>query len=119
MTSNELKTKGSNTVIEGSGNVFADLGFEDPTLELAKAVLAHSIARVIESRRLTQTQAADLTGLDQPKISSILRGRLGGFSIERLVRTLTALGQDVEITVRDPKHGEVGHVTVNLETAVA
>jgi predicted XRE-type DNA-binding protein len=106
-------------VIEGSGNVFADLGFEDPTLELAKAVLAHSIARVIESRRLTQTQAADLTGLDQPKISSILRGRLGGFSIERLVRTLTALGQDVEITVRDPKHGEVGHVTVNLETAVA
>jgi predicted XRE-type DNA-binding protein len=87
-------------VTEGSGNVFADLGVVEPEEELAKAQLASLIRDLIKRRRLTQIQAASLTGLDQPKISALMNGRLGGFSSGRLMRCLTALGQDVEIVVR-------------------
>ena len=87
-------------VTEGAGNVFADLGVGEPEEELAKAQLAGLIREAIRRRRLTQGQAADLTGLDQPKVSALVNGRLGGFSSDRLMRCLTALGQDVEIVVR-------------------
>jgi predicted XRE-type DNA-binding protein len=87
-------------VTEGSGNVFADLGVAEPEEELAKAQLASLIRDAIKRRRLTQGQAAELTGLDQPKVSALVNGRLGGFSSGRLMRCLTALGQDVEIVVR-------------------
>lgn len=87
-------------VTEGSGNVFADLGVPEPEEELAKAQLASLIRDAIKRRRLTQGQAAALTGLDQPKVSALVNGRLGGFSSDRLMRCLTALGQDVEIVVR-------------------
>ncbi len=88
------------SVSEGSGNVFADLGVAEPEEELAKAQLASLIRDAIKRRRLTQDQAATLTGLDQPKVSALVNGRLGGFSSDRLMRCLTALGQDVEIVVR-------------------
>lgn len=87
-------------VIEGSGNVFFDLGVAEPEEALAKAQLASLIREAIKRRRLTQAQAAVLTGLDQPKVSALVNGRLSGFSSDRLVRCLTALGQDVEIIVR-------------------
>ena len=87
-------------VSEGSGNLFADLQVADPEEELAKAQLAGLIRDAIKRRRLTQGQAADVTGLDQPKVSALVNGRLGGFSSDRLLRCLTALGQDVEIVVR-------------------
>jgi predicted XRE-type DNA-binding protein len=87
-------------VIEGSGNVFADLCVTEPEEELAKAQLASLIRDAIKRRRLTQASAAALTGLDQPKVSALVNGRLGGFSSDRLMRCLTALGQDVEIVVR-------------------
>lgn len=85
----------------GSGNVFADLGVPRPQEALAKAQLAHRINTIIARRRLTQAQAARLLGVDQPKISLLKRGRLAGFSLERLVRFLILLGSDVEIVVRD------------------
>jgi predicted XRE-type DNA-binding protein len=87
-------------VTPGSPNVFADLGFAEPEEELTKAQLASHIRRIIRRRRLTQVAAAALMGIDQPKVSAILNGRLANFSSERLMRLLTALGQDVEITVR-------------------
>ena len=87
-------------VSEGSGNVFADLGVAEPEEELAKTQLAGLIRDAIKRRRLTQGQAATMTGLDQPKVSALVNGRLGGFSSDRLMRCLTALGQDVEIVVR-------------------
>jgi predicted XRE-type DNA-binding protein len=87
-------------VTHGSGNVFADLGVAEPQEELAKAQLASLIRDAIKRRRLTQGQAAALTSLDQPKVSALVNGRLGGFSSDRLLRCLTALGQDVEIVVR-------------------
>jgi predicted XRE-type DNA-binding protein len=83
-----------------SGNVFADLGLRNPEEALAKAELAHKIATLIGKRNLTQIQAAKVLGIDQPKISALLRGKLSGFSIERLLRFLLLLGHDVKITVQ-------------------
>ena len=93
-------TEQSVRVERGSGNVFADLGFSNPDLALAKAELVQRIRELIEERKLTQTKAAKLLGLDQPKVSALMRGRVEGYSIDRLFRFLTALGQRVEITVR-------------------
>jgi predicted XRE-type DNA-binding protein len=82
------------------GNVFADLGLPNPEEALAKAELAHKIAELIGTKRLTQKQAAELLRVDQPKVSALLRGQLAGFSLERLMRFLLLLGQDIRITVR-------------------
>ncbi len=89
------------TLVESSGNVFTDLGFKDAEEAMAKARLAGQIALAIRDLGLTQKQAAERIGLDQPKISALMRGKLAGFSIERLVRGLVALGRDVEISVRE------------------
>jgi predicted XRE-type DNA-binding protein len=87
-------------VTPSSGNVFADLGLAEPEEELTKAQLASHLRQILKRRRLTQTAAAALMGIDQPKVSALLNGRLANFSSERLMRLLTALGQDVEITRR-------------------
>lgn len=100
-------------VSEGSGNVFADLGVAEPAEELAKAKLALHIRDAIKRRRLTQADAAALVGLDQPKISALMNGRLGGFSSDRLLRCLIALGCDVDIVVRPkPNAHPTGRVRV-------
>jgi predicted XRE-type DNA-binding protein len=83
-----------------SGNVFADLNLPHAYDLLAKAELAAKIIAEIERRRLTQRQAAAILGIDQPKVSALKQGKLSGFSIERLMRLLLALGSDVEITVK-------------------
>ena len=83
-----------------SGNVFADLGLPNPEEALAKAELANKIIELIRERRLTQVQAAKVLGVDQPKVSVLIRGNLTGFSLERLMRFLLRLGQDIKITVR-------------------
>jgi predicted XRE-type DNA-binding protein len=85
--------------VESSGNVFADLGLPNPEEMLAKAELAIKIAEILRQRRLTQVQAAEALGVDQPKVSALIRGRLSGFSIERLLRFLLLLGTDVSITI--------------------
>lgn len=93
-----------------SGNVFADLGLEDADDLMAKANLALHIRRIIKARRMTQVQAARLFGLDQPKVSAIINGRLDGFSTDRLIRFLNDLGCDVRISVSDPHPETRGHV---------
>jgi predicted XRE-type DNA-binding protein len=85
---------------ESSGNVFADLGTPQAEETLAKADLAQKIIETIRIRHLTQTQAAELLDVDQPKISALTRGRLAGFSIDRLLRFLMLLGHDVKITIK-------------------
>src|SRR5438046_5210178 len=82
-----------------SGNVFADLGLANADIALAKARLVQRIRDLMAARKLTQAKAAALLGLDQPKVSALVRGRLDGYSIERLFRFLNALGQGVEISV--------------------
>jgi predicted XRE-type DNA-binding protein len=97
--------------VVGSGNVFADLGLLNPEEALAKAELAHKIIVLIRERGLTQSEAAGLLGVDQPKISALMRGRLTGFSLERLMRFLLRLGQDIRIIVEanpdDPARARV------------
>jgi predicted XRE-type DNA-binding protein len=83
----------------GSGNVFADLGFRDAAERLLKAKLATKIAQLIEKKGWTQAQTAERTGLDQPKVSHLLRGRLSGFSADRLFAILNRLGHSVEVRI--------------------
>jgi predicted XRE-type DNA-binding protein len=105
-------------VTPGSGNVFADLGLPEPEEELTKAQLASHIRQIIQRRRLTQVAAAGLMGIDQPKVSALLNGRLTNFSTDRLMRLLTALGQDVEIVVKERPSGlDKGRIRVVGEAA--
>ncbi|MGE3875839.1 MAG: helix-turn-helix domain-containing protein [Parvibaculaceae bacterium] len=84
----------------GTDNVLADLGLPDAEELMAKAILAKKINDIIESRGLTQFDAADLLNMPQPKISAIRTYKLRGISLERLMQALTALGQHVEIVVK-------------------
>jgi ATP-dependent helicase HepA len=98
---------------ESTGNVFADLGLPDPEDRLAKAELAHQIAKIIRGQGQSQKDVAALLGIDQPKVSALLAGRLSGFSLERLANFLTLLGKDVEIAITDMAPTEVqGRLTV-------
>jgi predicted XRE-type DNA-binding protein len=83
--------------------VFRDLGLPDADLLQAKADLVHRISVLIGKRGLSQVKAAEVLGITQPKISALLHGRLEGFSMDRLVRFLIALDQDVRISVRSKK----------------
>src|SRR5438270_2658786 len=88
-----------------TGNVFADLGLPDAAEHLIKAGLVARIDRVVRERKLTQAAAAELMGIDQPKVSAMLAGQFRGYSVERLMRFLVALGHDVEIVVKPKKRG--------------
>lgn len=88
----------------GTKNVFADLGFPEPETHLLKAELVNRIQRVIVEQNLTQTAAAKRTGLSQPDVSRLLNGQFRDISLERLMRLLTRLGCDVDITIRN--HGK-------------
>ena len=73
-------------VQKSSGNVFADLGLANPDELLVKAELARKISKIITQKNITQVEAAELLGIDQPKISALMKGKLSGFSTERLFR---------------------------------
>jgi len=96
----------------GSGNVFADLGLPNPEQELLKARLTLQIYKLITARGLNQAQAGKILGIKQPHVSALMRNRAGNFSIGRLIEFLTALGQDVEITVKPTRkaHGAMSVV---------
>ena len=95
-----------------SGNVFADLGFEQPDLELAKAQLSHKIAEELAARRLTQRAAAALLGIDQPRVSLLVRGKTGQFSLEKLIEFLGCLSYDVRIEAVHAPNAGPGRVLV-------
>lgn len=84
----------------GSDNIFADLGFANPSEELLKAKLVREIRAIIQRRKLTQAKAAALLGLKQPDVSSLVTGRVGKFSIDRLVRCLDRLDYKVDVVIR-------------------
>ena len=89
----------------GSGNVFADIGLPNAGEHLIKAQLVYRIDALMKARGLKQVEAARLFGVKQPDISKMLRGDFRQFSVERLLRFLVALGQDVEIVVRPKARG--------------
>ena len=108
-----MKTRGKIKITESSGNIFADLGFPNAEREQLKALLTLRIYRLIKQRVLTQAEAGKILGIKQPHVSALMRGHSGAFSVERLMDFLTALGQDVEITVR-PAHRQHGEVLVHV-----
>ena len=86
--------------VKSSGNVFADLDLPNPEERLAKAELAKRIDHIIKRKRLTQERAAKILGISQPKVSALLHGKLAGFSMDRLLKFLMALDQDIEIRIK-------------------
>ena len=106
-----MARKTKTRVTKGSGNVFADLGLPNPEQELLKARLTLQIYKIVKARGLTQAQAGDIFGIKQPHVSALMRNRAGNFSVGRLMEFLTALGRDVEITVK-PTRKARGDVAV-------
>lgn len=92
------------TIRQGGPNIFADLKLPDPDQLNAKAQIAYRICQILQERKLTQQAAAHLLGIDQPKVSALLRGRLEGFSTDRLFRYLNALDQEIEIAIKPLKN---------------
>lgn len=90
----------------GGGNVFADAGVPNAEEHLIKAQLVFKIDRLMKERGLKQVEAAELFGVKQPDVSKMLRGDFRQFSVERLLRFLVALGQDVEIIVKPPRDAQ-------------
>ena len=103
-------------VRKSSGNVFADLGVKNPEESLVKARLAHVISDAIRICGMTQIEAAEVLGIDQPRVSRLVRGQLAGFSIDRLFRFVTLLGSDIEITIVEQarRHRGAGHMKIAL-----
>jgi|SRR5579864_3383241 len=96
---NGKRSKKAILVEAGSGNVFRDLNVPNPDEALAKAELVQKIIDIINQRNLTQKETAAILGIDQPKVSNLLRGKFDGYSTERLFRFLNFLGHDVEIFI--------------------
>ena len=105
--------KTDNVKIErGNGNVFADLGLPEADTHLLKAELVTRIDKIIRERGLKQVDAAKLLGLSQPDVSRLLRGSFRDYSLERLLRLLTALGRDVNIVIREPHSERPGRLSI-------
>ncbi len=101
------------SVRPSSGNVFADLGVPDPGIALAKANLAHRICELVRERKLSQVEAAAILKVAQPKVSDLTRGKLEGFTVDRLLKFLNRLHQDVEISIR-PSMNRKGHANTRV-----
>lgn len=108
------KRKGHDVKVEvGSGNVYADLEYADADEMLIKAQLVSKIGEIIKRKGFTQTQAAKLLGMPQPKLSNLLRGQFRGFSERRLMDCLTKLGRDVQIVVKTtPRSRRDGRLSI-------
>jgi predicted XRE-type DNA-binding protein len=99
-------------VHESAGNVFADLNLPHGREDMLKVEIARAISAAIRKKGLTQTAAGEAIGVDQAKVSALLRGRLAGFSVERLIVFLIKLGRDVDITISRVHKNREGAVRV-------
>jgi len=97
---------------QGTANVLADLGFADAEELSAKAALAVKLNDLIERRGMSQTEAARITGMTQPKISQVRRYKLQNISLERLMQALVSLDQEVQIVVRPAPRSRTAGITV-------
>jgi predicted XRE-type DNA-binding protein len=112
-TNHDLTEDLENTVTTSSGNVYADLGYENPEEMLLKAQLVLLLSQAIKAKGLNQYQAVEMLGIDQPKVSALVRGQFRGYSLERLFRFLNALDLDVEVSVKSkPEDKERSYTTV-------
>ena len=104
--------KRSNGIVASSGNVFTDIGLPAAEEKRTKVQLAVALNQIIQNRRLSQAAAADALRVNQPKISALANYRLEGFSVERLMNFLNALGRDVEIVIRKPRSRKLAKIHV-------
>ena len=100
------------SVTASSGNVFADLGLPNPEERLLKAELGRQIRALIGSRGLSTAAVGEILGLSQPRVSNLMRGKLGDYAVERLLGYLNALGEDVEIVVSPAANAARGRTIV-------
>ena len=94
------RTARAETIVRGSGNLFADLGYADADERQTKLRLALALNTILDERRLSQADTAARLGINQPKVSALRNYKLAGFSVERLMTFLTALDRDIEIVIR-------------------
>jgi predicted XRE-type DNA-binding protein len=99
-------------VVRSSGNVFADMGLPDAAELDTKVRLGAALNLIVEQQQLTQGETAAILGINQPKVSALLHYKLEGFSVERLMHFLVALGQDVEITVKPKPRSRYARIAV-------
>ena len=96
-----------------SGNVYVDTGVENADEMLVKAQLAASIQEILSNRNLTQTQAAEILGLPQPKLSRMLHGHFRGISEAKMMDCITRLGRDVRIVIgSEHRTDHIGRIEV-------
>lgn len=105
--------KQETSIRRGTKNVFADLGFPGAETHLLKAELMSRVQDILDEQQLTQTEAARITGVSQPDLSRMLKGRFRDVSVERIMRMLTKLGCDVDILVK-PRGRKRGLVPIHL-----
>lgn len=103
------------TVVDGTGDVFADLGLQMSDDDMLKVVVARAISRIIQAGGYTQIEAAKIMGIDQPKVSKLLRGRLKEFKADRLIDCLLQLGYDIEFKYKKAAGRRRG--TIKLKAA--
>ena len=107
------ESRKSESIVRSTGNVFADLGLRDAGEKQTKLRLALAIQQIIQARHLSQTAAARLLDINQPKISALVNYHLDGFSVERLLHFLNALDRDVEIVIRKkPRSRKAARIVV-------
>ncbi len=106
------KEMGDTRVEIGSGSVYEQLGFKKHEEMVTKANLVMEISKAIKKKKLTQTNAAKILGISQPKLSELLRGRFRGYSVERLIHFLNELGKDVDIVIKSKPNSRRARVNV-------
>lgn len=112
MKMKERRDESSERVVDGSDNVFSDLGLPSTERDMLKVQIARAITNTLQRRGLTQVAAAKVIGADQAKISALCRGRLKGFGVERLFGYLVMLGRDVDIRISRRHRNRPGKIRV-------
>lgn len=108
-------TNTTRKITRSGGNIFKDIGLPNADEHAIKADIVIRLAKLIEQKGLSQSKAAILTGIAQPDLSKLLRGHFAGFSLDRLVQAILALGSDVEIRVKKPAVNRRGRARVMAE----
>ena len=111
-----MKKKDDTAIRRGSANVFADLGFPDADTHLLKAQLMSRVQDALQDRKLTQTEAARVTGVSQPDISRMLKGQFRDVSVERMMRMLARLGCEVDIVIK-PQGRKRAFAAIHVDAA--
>jgi predicted XRE-type DNA-binding protein len=104
-------------VVRSSGNVFRDIGIARPDEKKTKLRLAVAVNGILQERKLTQKQAGSLLRITQPKVSALANYRLSGFSVERLMNFLNALGREIQIVIRKPQSSRIAGIRVKEKAA--